>query len=231
MSVRKHLGMPVCASSARSTFYQCAWTIPKWLDKKNPEPMWKRLMQRVDLEKPTAFLDQVYLACTQRECTPTTNLVDECRKMFESLISVGAIAKLLGSTEVHVNTARGPTAWKNMPTSASKGTANLRTGMSSSTNAWPVGFLTFITRAIAGGNVVMREILPNSADSDFFRIPILLVILKIQNRPREAHLLFQSVGCAKSKLQSHTVPQSQREFPGRWFAHGWCSRFGLVGFS
>ena len=36
--------------------------------KQNMAPMWKKLMKNVDLDKPTSFLNHVYLGCTQREC-------------------------------------------------------------------------------------------------------------------------------------------------------------------
>ena len=35
----------------------------------NMKPTWKILMENVDLEEPTSFLDHVYLGCTQRKCT------------------------------------------------------------------------------------------------------------------------------------------------------------------
>ena len=60
----------------------------------NLEPTLKMLMNKVDLEKPTSFHDQVYLCCTQRECEPNNSLVDDCRKMFESRICAEATEKL-----------------------------------------------------------------------------------------------------------------------------------------
>ena len=62
--------------------------------KYNLESMWKKLMNKVDLETPTPFLDQVYLGCTQRECKPNQNLVDENRNIVESRISAGPTEKL-----------------------------------------------------------------------------------------------------------------------------------------
>ena len=32
---------------------------------------WDKLIKQVDLEEPTPLLDQVHLACTQRECKPS----------------------------------------------------------------------------------------------------------------------------------------------------------------
>ena len=51
-------------------------------------------MEHVDLEKPTTFLDRVYLGFTQRECKPNSSVVDGYRKMFESRMSAGATEKL-----------------------------------------------------------------------------------------------------------------------------------------
>ena len=70
--------------------------------KQNLEPM-RRILNKVDLQKPTTFLDQVYLGCTQRECSPNKNLVDD-RKMFESRISAEATEELPdpGNENAHV---------------------------------------------------------------------------------------------------------------------------------
>ena len=62
--------------------------------KDNLEPVWIRLMKHVDLEKSTSLLGQVFLACTQSECKPNGNLVDEDRNVFESRVSAGATDKL-----------------------------------------------------------------------------------------------------------------------------------------
>ena len=50
----------------------------------NMVPMWKKLMNLVDLDEPTSFLDHENLGCTQRECNPNETIFDEQRKMFES---------------------------------------------------------------------------------------------------------------------------------------------------
>ena len=62
-------------------------------------------MKNVDLEKPSPFLDQVYLGCTQRECQPNNILFDEYRQMFESTTSAGAVVKLLGSGDANATIA------------------------------------------------------------------------------------------------------------------------------
>ena len=59
----------------------------------NLRAMWKILMQRVDLEKPTSFLDQEDLGCTLRDCKPDEILINEYRKLFASRIFAGATEK------------------------------------------------------------------------------------------------------------------------------------------
>ena len=56
--------------------------------------MWKLLNKEVDLGEPTSFLDHVYLACTQRQCEISKNIVDNYRTMFESRISAVRVEKL-----------------------------------------------------------------------------------------------------------------------------------------
>ena len=57
---------------------------------------WKKLMNNVDLVDPTTSLDHVYLGCTQRECKPSEDIVEQYKEMFESRISDGATEKLPG---------------------------------------------------------------------------------------------------------------------------------------
>ena len=52
------------------------------------------LTEEVDLGEPTSFLDHVYLACTQRECQISKDIVDNYRIMLESRISAGGTEKL-----------------------------------------------------------------------------------------------------------------------------------------
>ena len=68
-------------------------------------------------------------------------------------------------------------------------------------------------------NIVMWETLPNNADWDCFKTPILQEILRTQNLLRVEHCaflevirLFQSVGCVRNKLQFRTVQQNQISF-------------------
>ena len=64
------------------------------------------------------------------------------------------------------------------------------------------------------------ETLPNNADLDCFKTPILQEILRIHNLHQVEHCafweairLFQSVGCVRNKLQFRTVQQNQKSFP------------------
>ena len=58
--------------------------------KQNMAPVWKSLMNNVDLEEPISFLDHVYLGCTPRECYPNEIIFKGFREMFESRICAGA---------------------------------------------------------------------------------------------------------------------------------------------
>ena len=62
--------------------------------KQNIDPMWKVLNKEVELGEPTSFLDHVYLGCTQRHSEISKDIFDNCRTMFESIISAGATEKL-----------------------------------------------------------------------------------------------------------------------------------------
>ena len=93
-----------------------------------------------------------------------------------------------------------------------------RNGPKLVTNDYLVWCLTSITHVIAN-NIVMWETLPNNADWDCFKTPILQEILKIQNLHQvkrgaffEIIRLFQSVGCVRNKLLFRTVQQSQKSF-------------------
>ena len=54
--------------------------------KQHMAPVWKNLMKNVDLDEPTSFFDHVYSGCTQRECKPNDNIIEEHTKKFESCI-------------------------------------------------------------------------------------------------------------------------------------------------
>ena len=84
------------------------------------------------------------------------------------------------------------------------------------TNDWIAWYLTFIIH-VTTNNIVMWETLPNKADWDCFKTPILQEILRISNLLQVEHCafwevirLFQSVGCVRSKPQFHTVQQNPK---------------------
>ena len=81
------------------------------------------------------------------------------------------------------------------------------------TNDYLVWSLIFITHVITN-SIVMWETLPNKADWDCFKTPILQEISRIQNRHQVEHCAFseairlcQSVGCVKNKFQFRTVQE------------------------
>ena len=74
--------------------------------------MWKVLYKEVDLGEPTSFFDHVYLACTQRQCEISKDIVDNYRTMFESRISAGATEKY-HARKIRV-ALRGLMTWKVM---------------------------------------------------------------------------------------------------------------------
>ena len=59
-----NLGMSVRPSSARFVLVRMRGGLSIGKEKQNLESMWKKLMTHVDLEKPTKFLDQIYLGCS-----------------------------------------------------------------------------------------------------------------------------------------------------------------------
>ena len=56
--------------------------------KQNLEPMWKMLMNKVPLEKPKTFLDQVYLGCTQRRRQKNVRTMDFRRAHCKSYLTL-----------------------------------------------------------------------------------------------------------------------------------------------
>ena len=102
-----------------------------------------------------------------------------------------------------------------------------RNGQELVTNAKPVQFPTITTRATAS-NTVMWVILLTNADWRYLKTQTLFNIPKVRNRPGGASCAFSGVerwyllvGCAQSKLQSHTVHQKHKLC--RWtqgYTHG-----------
>ena len=66
--------------------YLCMWMTLNWLER-------NKILIRCR-EEPTAFLDHVFLGCTQRQCEISKDIVDNYRAMFESRISSGRTGKL-----------------------------------------------------------------------------------------------------------------------------------------
>ena len=62
--------------------------------RQNMAPMWKKWLKNVDLEETTSFLEHVCLGCTQRECKPNRDIVNQCGEMFESPIFATATEKI-----------------------------------------------------------------------------------------------------------------------------------------
>ena len=80
----------------------CGWHQISW-KKQNINPMWKVRNKEVDLGEPTAFLDHVYLGCTQRQCETSKDIVDNYRNMFETRISAGGTEKLTCSENLSIS--------------------------------------------------------------------------------------------------------------------------------
>ena len=87
------------------------------------------------------------------------------------------------------------------------------------TNDCLVWYLALIIH-VNSNSIVMWETLPNNADWDCFKTPILQEILRIQNLHQVEHCTFseairlcQPVGCVRNKLQFRTVHQNQKSFP------------------
>ena len=62
--------------------------------KQNMAPMWNKMMENVDLDEPTTFLDHAISGCTQRECKSNEIILEAFTKMFEARICAGATEKL-----------------------------------------------------------------------------------------------------------------------------------------
>ena len=80
--------------------------------------------------------------------------------------------------------------------------------------------ISYIHRTFEYKQYCHVETLPNNAGWDCFKTQILQKILRTQNLHQVEHCgllevihLFQSVGCVRNKLQSHTAQQNQKSFP------------------
>ena len=73
-------------------------------------PMWKKLMQQVDLDEPNSFLDHEYLGCTQRECKPKTEKCSNHEFLLEQL------KNYQGGESLTQKRLRCPARWNDMLT-------------------------------------------------------------------------------------------------------------------
>ena len=112
--------------------------------KQNINPMWKILMNDVDLGEPPSFLDHVYLVCTQTECQTSKDTVDNYRHMFESRISAGVMEKFLCSGKLEANISSWSMAWKVTRRNVWSDIANWRTKQFNSCTKWQLHVLTII---------------------------------------------------------------------------------------
>ena len=100
MGKRTELEMSICSSKTRIILIGkrgCKMAAKK----QNVAPMWKKVMELVDLDEPTSFLGHENLGCTQRE----PNEIDiEYQEMFEPRISAGTTEKSPGCEQPHAKT-------------------------------------------------------------------------------------------------------------------------------
>ena len=82
---KKHQIVNACSFTDDKIFFSVYVYDIKMAGKKpNLALVWKKLMEDVDFEEPTSFLDHVYLGCTQRRCKPNEKINRPYNKMFES---------------------------------------------------------------------------------------------------------------------------------------------------
>ena len=93
----------------------------------NMTPMWKKLMNNVDIDEPTSFLDHVFLRCTQLECNPNERIIEQHKKVFGSRISVEQQKNYRARKNLEHKPKRGPTTWKDMVRNALNDTVNWKT--------------------------------------------------------------------------------------------------------
>ena len=93
----------------------------------NMAPMLKKLMELVDLDEPTSLLDHENSGCTQRECKPNEDKVNQYKEMFESRISATAPENYQDGRNRTQKLLHGPTICEDMLKSALNDIANWRT--------------------------------------------------------------------------------------------------------
>ena len=84
--------------------------------KQNIHPMWKVLMEEVELGEPTSFLDHVHLGCTQRECeTSKAKILRTITKICSNPGSLQEQKKsCLVQGDLMQTSQHGPMTWKVM---------------------------------------------------------------------------------------------------------------------
>ena len=117
-------------------------------EKQNLDPMWKKLMNYVDLGEPTSFFfffGHVHLGCTQRECKPNESMVDDCRKCSNRESLQEQLESHSNRRKMVQTLLRDPTTWKDMQRNELNGTANWQRKQSSNRMRSPHHVLTTIS--------------------------------------------------------------------------------------
>ena len=68
--------------------------------------MWKKLMELVDLDEPTSFLDPFFFGSTQRECKPNEDIVNQYREYVRTTNFCYRNKKLPGWEKPHAKNCR-----------------------------------------------------------------------------------------------------------------------------
>ena len=77
------IGNVFCSLKTRNYLLSIHVDDMKMAGKQNMVPMWKKLMNNVDFDEPTSFLDHACLGCTQRECKPNEIIIEKQTRTFE----------------------------------------------------------------------------------------------------------------------------------------------------
>ena len=152
-------------------------------------------------------------AVLKKQCEISKDIVDNYRTMFESRISAGATENLPCSENLCIS------SWSYDMEGNAKKYVERYCELANRTTQQLYKVSTPCIIHVNTNSIVMWQILPNNADWDCLKTPILQEILRIQNLHQvelcafsEAIRLFQSVGCVRNKLQFRTVQQNQKSF-------------------
>ena len=124
------LCIEITAGTNSTAHYHCrkdwsclkTWAKSKWQEGNNLEPLPERFMKQEEREERTQLLDRIFLGCTQRERKPNKNLVDECKKMFETSPPHELLRSYLVRENRPLRSPPGPVTYKDMRRNAWKGT-------------------------------------------------------------------------------------------------------------